>query len=81
LQKVCLSVISNSNITNHSFSILFSTDPKEKIVLFVGNDNPAAKVYNRVGFVGLDKNKPAVEGVERWLEIGFDRRRVQQGHW
>ncbi|KAJ2918045.1 hypothetical protein MD484_g2353, partial [Candolleomyces efflorescens] len=62
-------------------SILFSTDPKEQIALFVGNDNPAAKVYNRVGFVGLDKTKPAVEGVERWLEIGFDRRRVQQGHW
>lgn len=63
------------------FSILFSTNPKEQVALFVGNSNPAAKVYNRVGFVGLDKSKPPVQGVERWLEVGFDRRLVQQGHW
>ncbi|KAJ2931526.1 hypothetical protein H1R20_g5568, partial [Candolleomyces eurysporus] len=62
-------------------NLLYSTDPKEQVALFVGNGNPAAKVYNRVGFVGLDKSKPAVPGAERWLEIGFDRRFVQQGHW
>ncbi|KAF6761128.1 hypothetical protein DFP72DRAFT_32159 [Ephemerocybe angulata] len=61
--------------------LLYSTDPKEYIALFVGNDNPAAKVYNRVGFLGLDKSKGPVEGVDRWVEIGFDRRFVQQGHW
>ncbi|RXW22374.1 hypothetical protein EST38_g3487 [Candolleomyces aberdarensis] len=59
-------------------NLLYSTDPKEQIALFVGNTNPAAKVYKRVGFVGLDKEKPAVPGAERYLEIGFDRRITQE---
>ena len=62
-------------------SLLYSTEPKEKIALFVGNGNPAAKVYARVGFLGLDKSKGPVEGVDRWVEIGFDRRHIQMGQW
>jgi hypothetical protein len=48
----------------------------------VAHDNiAAAKVYHRVGFVGLDENDYTAEGVEDWLEIGFDRKYVQLGHW
>ncbi|KAG6910503.1 hypothetical protein DXG01_009922 [Tephrocybe rancida] len=55
---------------------------KENVVLYVAHDNPAAsKVYNRVGFVGLDESSLSVDGVESWLELGFDRNKVQLGHW
>ncbi|KAI0045196.1 hypothetical protein FA95DRAFT_1495778 [Auriscalpium vulgare] len=55
---------------------------KRSVVLFVAHDNPAAAgVYHRVGFAGLDDSKRRVEGVEPWLEIGFDRRAVRLGHW
>ncbi|KAH6910319.1 hypothetical protein BKA70DRAFT_1272764 [Coprinopsis sp. MPI-PUGE-AT-0042] len=39
------------------------------------------KVALFVGFLGLAKNGPQVEGVHRWLELAFDKRRVRQGHW
>ncbi|KII94067.1 hypothetical protein PLICRDRAFT_171744 [Plicaturopsis crispa FD-325 SS-3] len=52
------------------------------VVLYVAHDNHAARhVYGHVGFVGLRKNDEAVEGVSDWVEIGFDRSRVQLGHW
>ncbi|KAG6890009.1 hypothetical protein C0995_012969 [Termitomyces sp. Mi166 len=55
---------------------------KESVVLYVAHNNPAAsKVYHRVGFVGLDKSMPLVDGVDSWLELGFDRYRVELGHW
>ena len=51
-------------------------------MLYVAHDNKAAaKVYHRVGFIGLDGNDRSVDGVERWLEIGFDRDVVKLGHW
>ncbi|EIW87018.1 hypothetical protein CONPUDRAFT_116004 [Coniophora puteana RWD-64-598 SS2] len=53
---------------------------KERVVLYVGNNNPAAKVYGRVGFKGLGGSTP-VEGVEPWSEIGFDRNQVELGQW
>ena len=53
---------------------------KEKIVLYVGVGNDAANVYHRVGFQGLG-GSGEVEGVERWLELGFDRNRVNLGYW
>ncbi|KAH7927274.1 hypothetical protein BV22DRAFT_1103798 [Leucogyrophana mollusca] len=53
----------------------------DKVVLYVGQGNPAAKVYHRVGFVGLGENDSPVDGVEPWVEIGFDRSRVHLGHW
>jgi len=54
---------------------------KEKIVLYVGLGNNAAKVYHRVGFQGLGGTGEEVEGVERWLELGFDRSCVNLGYW
>jgi len=54
---------------------------KESVVLFVGIGNNARSVYDKVGFVGLGANDGPVEGVDRWLEIGFDERRVDLGHW
>ncbi|KAH8827932.1 hypothetical protein DL96DRAFT_1600910 [Flagelloscypha sp. PMI_526] len=57
---------------------LFKT--KREVTLYVGNDNPAAKVYRRVGFRGLGPSE-VVEGVEPWAEIGFDRNQVVLGYW
>ena len=55
---------------------------KKTVVLYVANNNPAAaKVYSRVGFVGLGPESGPTEGVDQWLELGFDRQRVQLGHW
>ncbi|KAK7694964.1 hypothetical protein QCA50_002152 [Cerrena zonata] len=57
-------------------------DKKRSVVLFVGHDNPAARVYERVGFVGLSRGAQGnIPGVERWLELGFDRSCVTLGHW
>ncbi|KAI0783310.1 hypothetical protein C8Q75DRAFT_441134 [Abortiporus biennis] len=51
---------------------------KENVVLYVGHENNAQKVYDRVGFVGLcGKDKP--EGVEDSLELGFVG--SDRGHW
>lgn len=48
----------------------------------MAHDNPPAnKVYRRVGFVGLDEVEVEVEGVDPWVEIGFDRDIVELGHW
>ncbi|KAG1754891.1 uncharacterized protein EDB91DRAFT_258335 [Suillus paluster] len=58
-----------------------STELLEKykqVVLYVGIDNNASKVYDRVGFRGLNDGS---DGVERWLEIGFDQAEVELGHW
>ena len=52
------------------------------MVLYVGHDNPAANVYNRVGFVGLASGTQShYKHVENWLELGFDRKKVELGHW
>lgn len=53
--------------------------PHRAVVLYVSHGNPAARVYNRVGFTGLDANLPAPPEVENWLEIGFQN--TQRGHW
>ncbi|GJE99638.1 hypothetical protein PsYK624_159090 [Phanerochaete sordida] len=55
---------------------------KEKVVLYVAHNNPAAaKVYDRVGFLGLSPGSAPVLGVDSWLELGFDRNLVTLGHW
>ncbi|KZV76935.1 hypothetical protein PENSPDRAFT_673129 [Peniophora sp. CONT] len=55
---------------------------KAAVVLYVAHNNPAAAgVYHRVGFQGLTDSKARVDGVESWLELGFDRDYVQLGHW
>ncbi|KAF5357406.1 hypothetical protein D9758_005951 [Tetrapyrgos nigripes] len=62
---------------------LFSTERKEKVALYVAHNNLAAsKVYHRVGFTGLDpENSTPSPEVESWTEIGFDRAKVELGHW
>ncbi|KAG2156619.1 uncharacterized protein EDB93DRAFT_922908 [Suillus bovinus] len=50
----------------------------EQVVLYVGVDNGAKYVYDRVGFQGLSEGSPLSE---RWLEIGFDQNKVELGHW
>lgn len=72
---ICLCRGAKSNRYFHSLLLT-----KESVVLYVAHNNPgAAKVYRRVGFVGLDGM--AVEGVDPWVETGFDRTQVQLGHW
>ncbi|KAG6830433.1 hypothetical protein H0H92_000736 [Tricholoma furcatifolium] len=62
-------------------SLLTGPDRKESVVLYVAHDNKAANVvYDRVGFRGLSPNEPKVEGVDSWLELGFDREKVVLGH-
>ena len=62
---------------------LFLNPKKKRVVLFVAHDNkPAAKVYHRVGFLGLAEDDQDPLGVvEPWTEIGFDRNKVDLGHW
>lgn len=50
----------------------------DKVVLYVGYENNAQKVYHRVGFVGLCGSEK-VEGVEDSIELGFVGTR--RGHW
>ncbi|KAJ3528189.1 hypothetical protein NM688_g8029 [Phlebia brevispora] len=50
----------------------------DKVVLYVGYENNAQKVYHRVGFVGLCGTEK-VEGVEDSLELGFVG--ADRGHW
>ena len=51
---------------------------KQRVVLYVGNGNTAAKVYDRVGFLGLH-GEDGTEDVEEWLELGF--KGACRGHW
>jgi predicted GNAT family acetyltransferase len=54
----------------------------ETVILYVAHNNPAAsKVYRKVGFQGLESPKAVADGVEDWLELGFDRQCVALGHW
>jgi len=58
---------------------LLIKERRQAVVLYVAHDNPAAaKVYHRVGFQGLS-NQPRPEGVEDWLELGFQGANI--GHW
>lgn len=51
---------------------------KNAVVLYVGQDNSAQRVYDRVGYVGLC-GKPRPEGVEDALELAFEG--AVPGHW
>jgi hypothetical protein len=69
------------SLTHVAFPRLLSST-KEKVVLFVAHDNAKANgVYHRVGFVGLNSAAGSVPLVRPWLEIGFDRKFVELGHW
>lgn len=54
---------------------------KEIISLYVGTTNRARRVYAEAGFVGLGNDGVPVEGIENWVETGFNRSRVDLGHW
>ncbi|KAJ6631425.1 hypothetical protein B0H10DRAFT_2159751 [Mycena sp. CBHHK59/15] len=55
---------------------------KQSVALYVAHNNHgAAKVYHRVGFLGLADDAAPVQGVDSWLEIGLDRSKVELGHW
>ncbi|KAJ7270135.1 hypothetical protein B0H12DRAFT_1094698 [Mycena haematopus] len=55
---------------------------KQSVALYVAHNNPAAThVYHKVGFQGLADGCESVKGVDSWLEIGFDRSKVELGHW
>ncbi|KZT05843.1 uncharacterized protein LAESUDRAFT_680336 [Laetiporus sulphureus 93-53] len=57
-------------------------ETKESVVLYVAHNNPAAaKVYHRVGFVGLSGDEHSTSTVDDWLELGFERDLVDLGHW
>jgi ribosomal protein S18 acetylase RimI-like enzyme len=57
---------------------LLFEDKKASVALYVGHQNNAQRVYDRVGFAGLcGKDKP--EGVEDSLELGFIG--ANKGHW
>ncbi|KAK7472321.1 hypothetical protein VKT23_000440 [Stygiomarasmius scandens] len=57
-------------------------ESKTKVALYVAHNNPSAsKVYHNVGFIGLDGDDGPTEGVEHWIEYGFDREKVDLGHW
>ncbi|KAF5322079.1 hypothetical protein D9619_002101 [Psilocybe cf. subviscida] len=60
---------------------LLNQGGKQNVALYVGVTNMAANVYRRVGFVGLEPNAPPVDGVDRWVEYGFNRDHVDLGHW
>ncbi|KAJ3564575.1 hypothetical protein NP233_g8204 [Leucocoprinus birnbaumii] len=70
-------------LVRHVTKILLSKPNKESVVLYVGHNNPARKVYQRVGFTGPGGealcDDPTNAG--HWLEIGFDRTRVELGLW
>lgn len=54
---------------------------KQAVVLYVSHGNPAARVYDQAGYVGLRGNAERFPGVDRWLELGFDTDVVELGHW
>jgi len=53
----------------------------ESVVLFVGHTLSAARVYHRVGFVGVGPGKGPnyIPDAERWIELGFED--TETGHW
>jgi hypothetical protein len=54
---------------------------KEIISLYVGTTNRARQVYVDAVFAGLGNNDGQGEGIENWVETGFDRSTVDLGHW
>ncbi|KZW00603.1 hypothetical protein EXIGLDRAFT_695575 [Exidia glandulosa HHB12029] len=65
-------------LVRHVTKEQLTTLGKKMVVLYVGHTNSAARVYDRVGYEGLC-DKPKVEGVEDWLELGFEN--SDRGHW
>lgn len=45
---------------------------KKTVVLHVGRDNVAQKIYSRIGFVGLCGEEDSIVDKDGVLEIGFN---------
>ena len=58
-------------------SLLF-TLKRKSVVLYVGHENIAQRVYDHVGFAGLC-GEPKSDAVEDSLELGFVG--ADRGHW
>lgn len=64
----------------HVTQELLEQDPDHTVVLYVGHTLDAVRVYDRIGFVGLDPASSAkADSVEDWLELGFQGTEI--GHW
>ncbi|KIJ98936.1 hypothetical protein K443DRAFT_8822 [Laccaria amethystina LaAM-08-1] len=50
-------------------NLIWTLEGKSARGAFVGHDNSAAKVYGRVGFVGLGQDAEPVDEVDPWLEL------------
>lgn len=61
------------------FASLLLDCGKRNVTLYVGHNNSAQRVYDRVGFVGLC-GKEKVNGVEDSLELGLVTG-APRGHW
>ncbi|KAJ3773354.1 acyl-CoA N-acyltransferase [Lentinula raphanica] len=60
---------------------LLENNGKRQVVLYVAHNNPsAARVYESVGFTEPNSGDNSGHSVN-WTEVGFDRNRVQLGHW
>ena len=68
----------DTNLHPHFTSLLFDCG-KRNVTLYVGHNNSAQRVYDRVGFVGLC-GKERVNGVEDSLELGLVTG-APRGHW
>ncbi|KAJ8702142.1 hypothetical protein PTI98_000885 [Pleurotus ostreatus] len=55
------------HVVQHLFSIR-----RESVVLYVGKNNSARRVYDRVGFSGIGDQAKSKDDREDWLEVGFD---------
>ncbi|QRW09244.1 GNAT family acetyltransferase [Ceratobasidium sp. AG-Ba] len=68
-----------AHVTNALLSGADGSSKHYAVVLYVGHDNSAARVYHRVGYQGLSEDAPRPREVENWLEIGFQG--TNRGHW
>ena len=68
----------DTNLHPHFISLLFECG-KRSVTLYVGHNNNAQSVCDRVGFVGLC-GKGRVNGVEDSMELGLVTG-APRGHW
>ncbi|KAF5352680.1 hypothetical protein D9756_005958 [Leucocoprinus leucothites] len=70
-------------LVRHVTKTLLSKSNKESVVLYVSCNNPARKVYQRVGFTSLGGEALCDDSSNagHWLELGFDQKQVKLGLW
>jgi len=79
VRHVCIEYVLAVVILHHDTDFFLNRllEKYQQIVLYVGVENCAKVVYDRVGFQGLSEGSVS----ERWVETGFDRKKVELGHW